>query len=246
MRAIGVNDSTTASQPSSIEISQDSGRSTRSKRNTSQRDTMDETGNTSSSRQPPQQHHERVSISGITVDGGSSMINTVENNISNNNGIGSNVSAITIMKSIRKRNTSQRDTTNGAANTSSSWPTQHQQQLHELVSISGITVDGSRSNSSITTIENNSYNNNGIGSNVTTSTKKKRMSSRKRKVARESLNNSLNSSILNETGDIDLDMSMSFSDGTNNIGATDINNSSSNHHLGDMGVDDVDDDFSNM
>jgi len=81
---------------------------------------------TSSSRPPQQQHHERVSISGITVHGGSSIINTVENNISNNNGIGSNVSAITIMKSIRKRNTSQRDTTNGAANTSSSRPPQHQ------------------------------------------------------------------------------------------------------------------------
>ena len=123
LSAIGINDSTASSQSSSIQISPDSGRSTRSKRNTSQRDTMDETGNTSSSQQPPQQHHERVSISGITVDGGSStMISTVENNISNNNGIGSNVSAITIMKSIRKRNTSQRDTTNGAANTSSSWP----------------------------------------------------------------------------------------------------------------------------
>ena len=81
-----------------------------------------------------------------------------------------------------------------------------QQQHHERVSISGITVDGG---SSINTVENNISNNNGIDSNVTTSTKKKRIrngvSSRKRKdFARESLNNSLNSSILNETGDIDL------------------------------------------
>ena len=54
MRAIGVNDSTTASQPSSIEISQDSGRQTRSKRNTLQRDTINEAANTSSTRQPKQ------------------------------------------------------------------------------------------------------------------------------------------------------------------------------------------------
>ena len=37
LRAIGVNDSTISSQSSSVEISQDSGRPTRSKRSTSQR-----------------------------------------------------------------------------------------------------------------------------------------------------------------------------------------------------------------
>ena len=67
MRAIGVNDSTTASQPSSIEISQDSGQQTRSKRNTLQRDTINKAANTSSTRQPQQQQHERVSISGNTT-----------------------------------------------------------------------------------------------------------------------------------------------------------------------------------
>ena len=90
LNAIGVNDSTTSSQSSSIQISPDSGRSTRSKRNTSQRDTMDETGNTSSCRQPQQQQqlqqYERVSISGNTVDGGSSIIiSTCENNSFSNN-----------------------------------------------------------------------------------------------------------------------------------------------------------------
>ena len=69
MIAIGVNDSTTASQPSSIEISQDSGRQIRSKRNTLQRDTINEAANTSSTWQPQQQQqqHERVSISGNTT-----------------------------------------------------------------------------------------------------------------------------------------------------------------------------------
>ena len=69
MRVIGVNDSTTASQPSSIEISQDSRRQTRSKRITLQRDTINEAANTSSTRQPQQQQqqHERVSISGKTT-----------------------------------------------------------------------------------------------------------------------------------------------------------------------------------
>jgi hypothetical protein len=117
LRAIGVNDSTTASQSSSVEISQDSGRSTRSKRNTSKRDTMDEAGNTSSSRQPQQQQqqqHESVSISGNTVDGGSSsssFISTDENNSSSNNygnSIGSSATAVTKKKRKRPEQSSRK------------------------------------------------------------------------------------------------------------------------------------------